>query len=441
MKIANRKLWIFGAITIGAIILITLVAAPTSNKLMSGSTYSRSPDGYGAWYAFMSERGTPIQRWQKPFSALVNSKEAKSPITFLRVNSNLTTQDIGSSEKDWVKKGNTLVILGVRQPVTDAPFSTMQDSPEGKIKIDTRRRQRKYQQYPKDNKQILGDKFGAIVWHEEIEKGKIIFVTTPHLAANAYQDIPGNYELLAKLVTQSGAMERRSWGETKNISIIFPNTSETKIRKYLPQTNNTSAKKTRKLFPQTNNTSAAKSTAQATTNIWVDEYIHGYKDSEVLNCQNQSTNSPDCKQEQTLFGYLANTAIFPAFLQGLIILLITIWAANRRFGQPVTITTPVVNNSEAYILALAGVLQKAGSSEFILDIVGKEEQLQLQKSLGLGDILLDPESLINAWGQQTGHPATALEQLLEEQAEKPRMRDKDLLNWLEKWQKIHQSSC
>ncbi|MCP2729541.1 DUF4350 domain-containing protein [Limnofasciculus baicalensis] len=434
MKIANRKLWIFGAIAIGVIILITLVAAPTSNKLMSGSTYSRSPDGYGAWYAFMSERGTPIQRWQKPFSALVNSKDAKSPITFLRVNSNLTTQDIGSMEQIWVKKGNALVILGVRKPVTDAPFSTMEDSPEGKIKIDTSRRYRKYKQEPEDKQLILGDKFGAIVWQEEIDKGKIIFVTTPHLAANAYQDIPGNYELLAKLVTQSGGGKQRNRGtdnlgnegETKNISITSPNSSATKTLKY---------------FPQTNNTSAAKSTTQSITNIWVDEYIHGYKDSEVLNCQNQSTDSPDCKQEQTLFGYLAKTAIFPAFLQGLIILLITIWAANRRFGQPVTLTTPVVNNSEAYILALAGVLQKAGSSEFILDIVGKEQQLQLQKSLGLGDILLDRESLINAWVQQTGHPATELEQLLREQPEKLRMRDKDLLNWLEKWQKIHQSSC
>lgn len=441
MKIANRKLWIFGAIAISAILLITLVAAPTSNKLMSGSTYSRSPDGYGAWYAFMSERGTPIQRWQKPFSALANNKDSKSPITLLRVNSKFIPEYIDNTEEEWVKKGNRLIILGIRQPVTDAPFSTVQDSPEGKIKIDTRRRHIKQKEEEENNQQILGDKFGAIVWEKQIDKGQIIFVTTPHLAANAYQDIPGNYEFLAQLVTQSGAREPGSRGETKNISITSPNLPVTKTLKYLPNTNNTSAKKNLKPFPQTNNTSAAKSAAKSTTNILVDEYIHGYKDPEVLNCQNQSTDSPNCKQEQTLFGYLANTAIFPAFLQGLIILLVAIWAANRRFGKPVTITTPVVNNSEAYILALAGVLQKAGSSEFILDIVGKEEQLQLQKSLGLGDILLDPESLINAWVQQTGHPATELEQLLQEQAEKHRMKDKYLLKWLEKWQKIHQSSC
>jgi hypothetical protein len=80
MKLSNRRLWIFGAIAIGAIILITLLAAPANNQLNSGSTYNRAaPDGYGAWYAFMSERGTPIQRWRKPFEDLADDEEAEPP--------------------------------------------------------------------------------------------------------------------------------------------------------------------------------------------------------------------------------------------------------------------------------------------------------------------------------------------------------------------------
>jgi len=123
MKLSNRRLWIFGAIAIGAIILITLLAAPASNKLNSGSTYNRAPDGYGAWYAFMSERGTPVQRWRKPFEDLANNKDAKPPITLLRVYSNLTSprlsqslieQELTEKERNWVESGNTLVILGVR---------------------------------------------------------------------------------------------------------------------------------------------------------------------------------------------------------------------------------------------------------------------------------------------------------------------------------------
>jgi hypothetical protein len=96
----------------------------------------------------------------------------------------------------------------------------------------------------------------------------------------------------------------------------------------------------------------------------------------------------------------------------------------------------VVDNSEAYIQALAGVLQKADSSEFVLEVVGKEEQLQLQKALLLGQIQLDHQSLVEAWVQQTGHPAAELEQLLQVQSRKGRMSESDLLTWLRKWEQI-----
>ncbi|HBK62172.1 MAG TPA: DUF4350 domain-containing protein, partial [Cyanobacteria bacterium UBA11166] len=58
---------------------------------------------------------------------------------------------------------NTLVILGVDKPVTNAPFSTMHNSPEGKIKIETTRRHKQNLTEGKDSNQILVDKFGAIV--------------------------------------------------------------------------------------------------------------------------------------------------------------------------------------------------------------------------------------------------------------------------------------
>jgi hypothetical protein len=64
MNRSNRRLWLFGAIAIAAVILLTLFAAPANNQLSSGSTYTRAPNGYGAWYAFMEERGTPAKRWQ-----------------------------------------------------------------------------------------------------------------------------------------------------------------------------------------------------------------------------------------------------------------------------------------------------------------------------------------------------------------------------------------
>jgi uncharacterized membrane protein YgcG len=418
MKVSQRRLWLFGAIALGAIILITLLAAPANNKLNSGSTYGRAPDGYGAWYAFMSERGTPVQRWRKPFEALADNKNVKSPITLLRVYSRLTEEQLSPKERDWVERGNTLVILGVPRSVTEAPFSTIHKVEAGNVKIETGRRNKVTE------KPVLGDRFGSIVWQETIGKGQVIYATTPHLAANAYQDFQGNYQFLAQLVTRSGVGSQESGeSETQN-------------------------------------------------SVWVDEYIHGYKDPEIVACQERgaqgkasqggssqgrgqgrssqggssqgrgsqgnekSSGTITCEQEQSLWSYLGQTPIFPAFVQGLILLLVAIWAGNRRFGKPVTIPAPEVNNNEAYIQALGGVLQKANSSELILEVVGKEERLQLQKALLLGQVPLDDRSLVEAWVRQTGRPATELEQLLQMQSRKRRMSELDLLSWLGKWEEI-----
>jgi hypothetical protein len=63
MNLSKNRLWLLGAIAITAIMIVTLLFAPANNKVNSGSTYNnRAPDGYRAWYAFMSKRGTEIQR-------------------------------------------------------------------------------------------------------------------------------------------------------------------------------------------------------------------------------------------------------------------------------------------------------------------------------------------------------------------------------------------
>jgi Domain of unknown function (DUF4350) len=360
MKISKRRLIIYIAIALAAVILITIIAAPNTTQINKGSTYGRAPDGYGAWYAFMSEKGTPVRRWQQPFDNLTD----KSSTTFLRIYPQLTPQffALTPSEIDWIKKGNTLVILGVYDFVTEAPFSTEQDSSVGKVKIDTRRRKER------TSDKLLGDRFGAIVWSETIGKGKVIYSTTPHLAANAYQDYRNNYEFLAQLVTQE-----------KNP-------------------------------------------------IWVDEYLHGYKDNDVI----------EEEIGEDIFSYLARTPLLPILIQSAIALIVVIWAGNRRFGKPVTIATSVVENSEAYIQALAGVLQKAKSSEFVVGAIAKEEQRQLQKALGLEETLLDSQSLVDAWVQQTGQSATELQSLLKASSNNKPMSKVDLLAWIEKWQKIRQ---
>lgn len=358
MKRSNRLAWL-GAIALGAIIFLTLFSAPHTSQLTTGSSYNRSPNGYGAWYAFMQQQGTNIHRWQKPFRDLDTEKY---PITLIQVHSYLTEPELDGEEKKWIEKGNNLVILGVREHVSAANFSTLQKSSVGDIQVKTRRRR----QINSQEKIDLGDRFGAVVWEKQYGKGKAIFATTPYLAANAYQDNRSNFQYLSDLVSKKG------------------------------------------------------------NTLLIDEYIHGYQDKSVRNTE----------AKRDLVSYLVQTPLFVAFVQVGILLLVLIWAKNRRFGNLASLDAPVTDNDEAYIQALAGVLQKAESRDFVLEVVGKEEKLQLQKALGLGQELVEDETLVNAWVQQTAKEAALLNSVLKLQTRKRRISEKDLLRWLEKWQTI-----
>jgi hypothetical protein len=358
MKRSNRLAWM-AVIAIAAIVLLSLIAAPNNTKITGGSTYNRDPNGYGAWYNFMQKQGVSIQRWQKPFSEI---PPEDSPVTFVVVSSEPRGTSLDIQEREWLEKGNTLVILGVGGRVTESDFSTLQKSPQGDIKIETRRRNRKVNQKQTD----LGDRFGAIVWEETYKQGKVIFSTTPYLAANAYQDNLSNFKYLADLVNKN------------------------------------------------NNT------------ILVDEYIHGYKDPDVRLKES----------EGNLSSFFAKTPLFPISIQVAIVLLVLIWAQNRRFGKPVTLDTQVADNSEAYIQALALVLQKADTTDFVIGMVGKQEQLQLQKALGLGQVPLEHQTLVNVWVEKTGASGADLDAVLKLRSHKQPIKEQELLSWLGKWRSI-----
>ena len=363
MKKSKRPIWI-GLIALGVIILITLIAAPNNNKIYTGSTYNRTPAGYGAWYAFMQQQGVNIVRWQKPFNALnQNFKDEKSTITLLQVNGKLQPLLLSSQKEEWVKSGNNLIILGVYQPVANTKFTSMLQSAFGNVQIETRRRH----ELKKNEETSLKDSFGAVVWQQKLGKGKITYSTTPFLAANAYQDNVSNFRYLEDLVKQD-----------KNI-------------------------------------------------IYVDEYIHGYKDAKVRQTEGKGD----------LFSYLAQTPLSAALIQVGFVLLVVIWAKNRRFGKPINLKTRVVDNSEEYIHALAEVLEKADCNDFVVEMIGKEEQLRLQKALSLGQRLLDKQIVINAWIEQIKTPTTQLNEALSMHSGKHRISERQLLSWLGKWQTVH----
>ncbi|MFM7441042.1 MAG: DUF4350 domain-containing protein [Snowella sp.] len=136
LNLPRKKLILIIAITVGFLILLTAIFAPNRQLLRQGSTYSRDPRGYGAWAAFMEEKGTPIQRWQKPLSKL---SEKTEKITLLQIQNSLQSEGINqlTISPQWLEKGNRLIILGVLKPVTEAPFTSMQPSSFGNIAIDT----------------------------------------------------------------------------------------------------------------------------------------------------------------------------------------------------------------------------------------------------------------------------------------------------------------
>jgi hypothetical protein len=372
----SRWQWV-GAIALITLVLLTVLAAPFSPNRRTGSTYSRAPDGYGAWYAYMQGQQVCVQRWQYPFSTLNASG------TFLRVNSDVSSAWIGYDEQQWVEKGNTLIVLGYRAGITEAPFTTTQWDQAGAVKIETRRRRNRLA--PNTTvKTVLGDRYGATIWNETHGKGKVVIAVTPYLAANAYQDSPANYQFLKNLVISRGGT------------------------------------------------------------IWIDEYNHGYQNQpSPLNpaCSSQVVTQPAQaarqRQEGDALTYLAKTPWVLIVVQALILLMLWLWSNNRRFGLPQSLPQPVVDNSTAYIHALATVLQKAESSAFVVEMIGNAERLQLQRRLGLGETtLLDAPALLKAWEQQTGRTAVELKPLLKPPT-KRHWSDQDLLLWLQRWRTLH----
>lgn len=369
----RQRKWLFIAIAIAIIIILTLIAAPNSGgrKSQNGSTYGRSADGYGAWYAYMTEKNMPIERWRKPFSQFI--KDDFQDVTYIRI---LNNSDHFSSysyifdfESDWVSQGNTLVIIGKHEPATAAPFESLIPYRQStlstkKIKVATSRRLPLTEREP--NLSILQDDYGAVVWQEKVGQGQIIYCTTPYLAANAYQDYPDNFQFLQDLVDDR-------------------------------------------------------------QDIWVDEYIHGYKDQETITQE----------QQEDLFSYLTKTPWYFIFIQTVLMIAVATITTLRRFGLPFKPKTVVTDNSTAYIDALAGVLEKANSTDFVVEAISKDEQRKLQKSLGLGKSLVDQQTLITAYTQQRPETSTDIEQLLRVSNQQQKISNAQLIACIEKWQKIN----
>ncbi len=379
-----KQYWQLGLLAVVAIVLVTVISAMGGDTRLAGSSYNNAANGYSHWYQMTIDRGVKIKRWQKSFSKLAQLAEYDRGTTLLQIQPQLVELDITNQQQEWISKGNTLVILGIDAPANETPFQTDLESLQGKIRIETTRRfgaridNNKFLK-DSDSEALLEDRSGSVITQFELAEGRIIIATTPHLAANAYQDFQPNYDLLTELVTKDSQQ------------------------------------------------------------ILVDEYIHGYIDRKPLidPTTGEVKDDDETRDNNDTLNYLASTPLIVVFINLILGILVLAWQQNRRFGKVVIPKLLEVENSEAYIQALGGVLRQANSSEFVLQNIGKAEQLSWQQKLGLGkQRLVEPQTLITAWENQTQLPTDDLRFVLQLTAAARRTSPAELTIWLAKIREI-----
>jgi Domain of unknown function (DUF4350) len=333
----------------------------------SGSTYERSPTGYSNWYLAMQQQGVEIGRWQKNYDQLSGSGQ-----TLLQIQGSEDQQPDSSlwvepDIQDWVRQGNTLIRLSWNGKVTQHPFSTRLSSPVGEVWIETTRRQISLE--PRQES-ILADKAGNVFWSERLPGGELVWGTYPFLAANAYPKNSPNYQFLTRLAQNRGGK------------------------------------------------------------IWVDEWMHGYRDR--LTSAEKKVKRP----YQDVFDYLLRTPVFSLAVQTGLIILFLLWQGNQRFGPLQIPTPPDLGNSERYIQSLAGVLNNCRHTDFVLDRLVVQFRQQLATKLGIslqqrGEITAGyDQQLSDAWASQSGGSPQQVMGLFQQINSKHRLNDQELLTWL-----------
>jgi len=371
----NPRQWWTLALTSIALILLTLINAPSSPQ-NTGSSYSKTPEGYGAWYEYMEKNGATIDRLRKPNNAEFFNANTKNT-TFIQIavdNNSFTGQLI---DANWIEKGNRWIIIGAIQSsskkvqATKASFTSQPNTIAGPIKIDTTRRFVKTRNAPntdtlldRQEEPLIQDNYGTLVMKNTLGKGELIYIVPQFIAANAYQSNPANFKYLSTL-----------------------------------------AKNDR---------------------IWLDEYMHGYRDIETANEEGKGN----------LFEFLAQTPIMILFTQFLIGISVLIYGKNCRFGQVKTVEPPPINNSLAYIRAMAGILQKANSTDFVTETLSKAEITKLQRNLGLGTFPQAPATIIKLWTEKTGRSPRELEQIFSALHRQQKLSEAELTKWLTLLQNI-----
>ncbi len=350
----------------GLLIVALSILLAAPKSYPGGSSYEPSPVGYSQWYAFMKQQGHSIQRWRKNYSQLTGQGQVLIQISDRAAQPGAELQSPDVLE--WVKQGNTLIGLSWTGKVTGAPFRSDLSSPQGLVRIETSRRHQTQQVELEKAAPKLQDKFGSVIWSRPLGQGQVIEGTYPWVAANVYAGDGGNFRALEAL---SG--------------------------------------------PHT---------------IWIDEWLHGYRDISGPN---------PVKREQSLWNYLTHQPLIVTVGQSAVLLLLLVWGQNQRFGPLMRRVGPLHNSSEQYIQALATTLQANGNTEYVVSMITQSFRQRLQIQLGLGGsssgTAISHAVTAQRWASVTGRSSQELLELLQVQP-KNHLSESALLKWVQQLEAI-----
>ena len=369
---SRQSKWIFGVIAIAVLVILSLVAAPNGEKNNNGSSYGHGPEGYGAWYEYMAQRELPIKRCQSPKPFTECLPDNSQKYTYLKI---LTGVELNQRSTRLSKTERAWVN-------------------EGNTLI------------------ILGRDQPA--------------TNAPFKSQLAYRDQPLSSRLIEIETTrrrQPQIKETSLLSDHFGVVVWSENIGKGKviysITPYL-------AANAYQDSPDNYFFLAQLAEQNQTQGIYFDEYTHDYKDKKTATKESKNN----------VLDYLAQTPWYLIFIQLVVILSVAAITAFRRFGKPKVSKTIIADNSTAYIDALAGVLEKANSTDFVVNTISIDEQQKLQKSLGLGKSLVDRDTLIAACKNQKPEIVTELNQLLKISGSPDKISDAQLITWIQKWQKI-----
>ncbi len=258
------------------------------------------------------------------------------PTTLVRVYPELFLPYASKELNDWVSKGNRIVLLGVRGNATKAPFKSNFNTDQGEVTIETKRRFIKEEVRAYDNYSLFGRPLIAD------REGFVVWEKDIEKGKIIYAVTP----------------------------YLGANAYQDKPGNFAYLAHLVNAPKNR---------------------IVVDEFIHGYVDKEEL-VKNSGTRD--------WLAYLSRTPLVILAVQTGIMILLYLWAENRRFGKIVPFQSPTRNNNLDYIDALSEVLFKSENYSFLVNKIAKAEQIYIQQKLGMGSASLSPKDLAELWYQQ-----------------------------------------